>query len=526
MWVWTEDDDKLTPVGATQTFVVDGVERKALPVTISTGDTQKSFVIKATGVADDGAWVYMSSAPTNMYGTAGELVSKTVMRYIKIGEPMKPSVSVTFGGNSWTETTATDAYMEADYPVEMAITLSEPFTEDVTVTLTPVLKNGQSGSETNIDVYANHVIATAPAVGLGNGWQLATNSVTFTRNEDVEKFLYVYPLGATTGSVRNGGTGIEFQITVEPATAAAYFVTKTPGVLYVNAAEPNVVDPVANQAYAFTAGKARDIAIQVSDSCRNMRYLDGSGEVVYAGTNYYSVVWERNDDTSTSTMEWTGLVPDSDGNLTLKDVKYPNSGTYLASQITITGPEGKKVVIPVSAEVSLPRTVTATPDRADLTYAEGDTVKLTIGLSKRDGEDMYAFVEPLNEAATNCISGAQVIGANGKATGVGVLVPGTDVVVDDVERVFALELDLAGSGLDQTQHALSGGGLATARLAHDGKGLTAVYHKRHVLNGVHLASLALEQAAANGEVLNEVVDLQHDLAVLDSLGHPTHPNPR
>ncbi len=425
MWVWTEDDDKLTPVGATQTFVVDGVERKALPVTISTGDTQKSFVIKATGVADDGAWVYMSSAPTNMYGTAGELVSKTVMRYIKIGEPMKPSVSVTFGGNSWTETTATDAYMEADYPVEMAITLSEPFTEDVTVTLTPVLKNGQSGSETNIDVYANHVIATAPAVGLGNGWQLATNSVTFTRNEDVEKFLYVYPLGATTGSVRNGGTGIEFQITVEPATAAAYFVTKTPGVLYVNAAEPNVVDPVANQAYAFTAGKARDIAIQVSDSCRNMRYLDGSGEVVYAGTNYYSVVWERNDDTSTSTMEWTGLVPDSDGNLTLKDVKYPNSGTYLASQITITGPEGKKVVIPVSAEVSLPRTVTATPDRADLTYAEGDTVKLTIGLSKRDGEDMYAFVEPLNEAATNCISGAQVIGANGKATGVGVLVPGT-----------------------------------------------------------------------------------------------------
>ena len=422
MYVWSENDDIITPVGAKS---VDGSSRKALPITISTGDTQKSFILKATGVEGQGAWIYMSSAPTNMYGTAGELIKNTVSRYVMIGEPEKPSVSVTFRGNSWTETTATDAYMEADYPVEMAITLSETFDEDVTVTLTPVLKNGPSGSETNIDVYANHVIATAPALGLGNGWQLATNSVTFTRNEDVEKFLYVYPLGATTGSTRNGGTGIEFQITVEPATAAAYFVTKTPGVLYVNAAEPNVVDPVANQAYAFTAGKTRDIAIQVSDSCRNMRYLDGSGEVVYAGTNYYSVVWERNDDTSTSTMEWTGLTPDADGNLTLKGVKYPNSGTYLASQITITGPEGKKVVIPVSAEVSLPRTVTATPDRADLTYAEGDTVKLTIGLSKRDGEDMYAFVEPLNEAATNGISGAQVIGANGKATGVGVLVPGT-----------------------------------------------------------------------------------------------------
>ena len=422
MYVWSENDDIITPVGAKS---VDGSTRKALPITISTGDTRKSFVLKATGTEGQGAWIYMSSAPTNMYGTAGELIKNTVSRYVMIGEPEKPSVSVTFRGNSWTEATAQSGYMEADYPVEMAITLSETFDEDVTVTLTPVLKNGPSGSETNIDVYANHVIATAPALGLGNGWQLATNSVTFTRNEDVEKFLYVYPLGATTGSTRNGGTGIEFQITVEPATAAAYFVTKTPGVLYVNAAEPNVVDPVANQAYAFTAGKARDIAISVDDSCRNMRYLDGSDEVVYAGTNYYSVVWERNDDTSTSTMEWKGLVPDSDGNLTLEGVRYPNSGTYLASQITITGPEGKKVVIPVSAEVSLPRTVTATPDRADLTYAEGDTVKLTIGLSKRDGEDMYAFVEPLNEAATNCISGAQVIGANGKATGVGVLVPGT-----------------------------------------------------------------------------------------------------
>ena len=422
MYVWSENDDIITPVGAKS---VDGSTRKALPITISTGDTRKSFVLKATGTEGQGAWIYMSSAPTNMYGTAGELIKNTVSRYVMIGEPEKPSVSVTFRGNSWTEATAKNGYMEADYPVEMAITLSETFDEDVTVTLTPVLKNGPSGSETNIDVYANHVIATAPAAGLGNGWQLATNSVTFTRNEDVEKSLYVYPLGATTGSTRNGGTGIEFQITVEPATANAHFVTKTPGVLYVNPAAPNVTSPVSSQTYEFTAGVSKDVKITVDDSCRNMRYLKDCAETVYAGTNFYTVVWERNDDTSTSTMEWTGLVPDTDGNLALKGVRYPNSGSYLTSQITVTGPEGKQTVIPVSAEVSLPRTVTATPDRADLTYSEGDTVKLTIELSKRDGESLYAFVEPLNEAATNCISGGQVIGANGKASDPGVLVPGT-----------------------------------------------------------------------------------------------------
>ena len=93
MYVWSENDDIITPVGAKS---VDGSTRKALPITISTGDTRKSFVLKATGTEGQGAWIYMSSAPTNMYGTAGELIKNTVSRYVMIGEPEKPSVSVTF----------------------------------------------------------------------------------------------------------------------------------------------------------------------------------------------------------------------------------------------------------------------------------------------------------------------------------------------------------------------------------------------------------------------------------------------
>ena len=443
MWVWTENDAILTPVGETQTFNVGGTDRKALPVTISTGDEVKSFILKAAGTEGQGAWVYMSSAPTNMYGSAGDLIKNTVRRWVTVGAPEKPSVSVTFGGNSWTQATATEKYMDNDYPVEMAITLSEPFSEDVTVTLTPILKNNDADPATNVDVYANHIIATAPATGMGNGWQLATNSVTFAKNDEVEKFLYVYPLGATKESARNGGTGIEFQITVEPASANSYFVTKTPGVLYVNPATPNVVAPVANQAYEFTAGIAKDIEITIDDACRNMRYLDaGAAEIAVEGTNFYSVVWERNDDTSTSTMEWKCLKPvltSGKGVLTLKDVKYPNSGTYLTSQITVTSPDGTKTVIPVSAEVSVPRTVTGTPDHEDLAYSEGDTVKLTLNLSKRDGESLYAFVEPLNSDATNFLAGAQMIGADGKATGRGVEIPGTGTTTPKTINLTVLD---------------------------------------------------------------------------------------
>ena len=438
MWVWTEDDGILTPIGETQTYNVGGVDRKVLPIKISTGDEQKLFVLKATGAENDGAWVYMSSAPTNMYGTAGELIKNTVRRWVRIGAPEKPSVAVTFKGNSWAQATATSAYMEGDYPVEMAITLSEPASEEITVTLDPVLLN----DGTNIDVYANHVIATAPDAGLGNGWQLATNVVTFAAG-DVEKFLYVYPLGATKGSARNGGTGIEFKISMEPATADAHFVTKTPGVLYVNPAAPNVLSPVSGQAYEFTAGVPKDITITIDDSCRNMRYLaDNADEVVVEGTNLYSVVWERNDDTSTSRLEWKGLKPvltSGEGTLTLTGVKYPNSGTYLTSQITVTSPDGTKTVIPVSAEVSLPRTVTGTPDHENLIYAEGETVKLTLNLSKRDGESLYAFVEPLNADATNFLAGSQMIDANGHATGKGVEIPGTGTTTPKTINLTVLD---------------------------------------------------------------------------------------
>ena len=86
------------------------------------------------------------------------------------------------------------------------------------------------------------------------------------------------------------------------------------------------------------------------------------------------------------------------------------------------------VIVRIVEAIESKMLVTGKLDRADLTYAEGDTVKVAINLSMRDGEDMYAFVQPLNEAATNCLSGAQVIGADGKATGAGVLVPGTGTV--------------------------------------------------------------------------------------------------
>ena len=422
MWVWTENDAILTPVGNTQTY--NG--HQALPITISKDDEQKSFFLRATGLEGQGAWVHMSSAPTNIYGTAGELITKTVRRYVRIGARLKPSVSVTFNGNSWTQATATKDYMEDDYPVEMAITLSEPFTEDVTVKLTPVLKNGEEGSKTNIDVYVNHVIATAPAKGLGNGWQLATNVVTFAKDSEVEKFLYVYPLGATKDSTRSGGTGIEFQIEVTPASAAAHFTDLKPGVFYVNAADPVVADTFVTELY-FTAGKEQDVKIPLDDACRNMRYLaNNAAEVVANWTNLYSVVWDRNDDTATAVMEWRGLIPDADGNLTLTGVRYPNDGTYNASRITITSPDGRTKVIPVTAEVSVPNSVNAIVDRN--TFDEGDKAQVSVLLSKRYGDRLWAFIEPLNEAASNCLSSADgvIIGADGTAPGQGILVPGTD----------------------------------------------------------------------------------------------------
>ena len=86
-------------------------------------------------------------------------------------------------------------------------------------------------------------------------------------------------------------------------------------------------------------------------------------------------------------------------------------------------------------------------------------------------------------------------------------------------EVLPVEGDLAARGLGKAKHALAGGGLAAARLAHDGKRLAATYLEAHVLERMHVVLGLAKEALLDGITLGQVFRLEDDLAQLLLLGH-------
>ncbi len=444
MYVWSENESIIRPVGEMIAYDNGDATRNALSVTIHSGESRVPITLYAEGDEGSGAYIYMSSAPTNMWGNAGELIKNTVRRYVKVGEPMKPSVGLTFGDNSFTEVTAGSDYATAE-PIELTVTLSEPFTNDVTVTVKPKLNDGDGAT---VDVYGKHILASSSIRNSGNGWLQQVKVLKFQKGEDTKK-LYLYALGAAENTFgpqsKRAGTGIEFDIEIEEADARAYFNEVRPAVLYIDPQIPEILeidgkDPslgvVTN---SFTQGKARDIKIAVDDGYRNMKETQDADGIAAGGTNLWRVIWYTNDDDAeyATTYERTCLVPTFENNrsyLVLKDIMYPTDGTF-ASEIQVFNPDGYNSRLTLVAESAKPKSVVATLDKG--VYNEGEDVKVSISLSKRATIGLYAYYEPLNEAASN-----NVLCANLAVPGkIGKPIPARDGKVSDEDPMILQLLD-------------------------------------------------------------------------------------
>ena len=86
----------------------------------------------------------------------------------------------------------------------------------------------------------------------------------------------------------------------------------------------------------------------------------------------------------------------------------------------------------------------------------------------------------------------------------------------ECDDVPALEPDLARGRLDQPQDAAAGGRLAAAGFADQAQRLAGGDVEAHAVDGVHAVELAREQAAADREVLDQILDAQQ------RLGHCAH----
>ncbi|MBQ2624803.1 MAG: hypothetical protein IJG18_06870 [Kiritimatiellae bacterium] len=419
MWIWTGDDSILSPVGKTE--IVDG--KIALPILISTGDKSKPFTLRAKGTEGQGAWVYMSSAKTNVYSaTSGTQLNTSVKRYVKIGPQKKPSIELKFGDTTWTTATANGEYnKETTYPKQMAVSLSEAFTNTVKVVIKPFV-NGKDVFAT----YTNHLVAVAAQKGSANGWRAMETELEFAAGEK-EKYLYIYPLGATKETIADA-YGVEFKITSVTGEDAADFykpADRRDATLYIEPEQPQISGVTFDPP---TAGvELQNIEIEIDDSCRNMRYLDDVAfdGALGSGTNLYAVTWERGLGGKGSKLPTVYVAP-TNGVLSISGVTYPRSGTFTAT-VKVTNPDGLSSEITVPVTVSDPDKIVVSNNYNDwgYVYNEGETVELSVGISVENSNPLYAFVEPLNEDATNALVAArnkQVIG-EGVTYATGVEIP-------------------------------------------------------------------------------------------------------
>ena len=397
MWVWTDNDVILSPVGKTE--IVDG--KIALPILIATGDDPiRSFTLKAKGTEGQGAWVYMSSAKTNIYSaTSGSLLNTSVRRYVKIGPPKKPSIELKFGDDTWATATANGQYKQTTYPKQMVVSLSEAFTNTMKVVIRPFL-NGEDVFET----YTNHLVAVTTQYGSANGWRAMETELEFVAGEK-EKYLYIYPLGATKDTISDA-YGVEFKVTSVTGEDAADFykpADRRDATLYIEPEQPQISSVTFDPP---TAGaEVQNIEIELDDSCRNMRYLDDEAfdSVLGSGTNLYAVTWERGLGGKGSKLPTVYVAP-TNGVLSISGVTYPRSGTFTAT-VKVTSPDGLSSEIAVPVTVSDPDKILVSNNYGDWghVYNEGGVVELSVGISVENSNPLYAFVEPLNEDATNVL---------------------------------------------------------------------------------------------------------------------------
>jgi hypothetical protein len=92
-------------------------------------------------------------------------------------------------------------------------------------------------------------------------------------------------------------------------------------------------------------------------------------------------------------------------------------------------------------------------------------------------------------------------------------------------EVDPIEPDRTGGRIDQPQQQAPDGRLAAARLADEAEGLAAPDVERHAVDGLHLADRALQDAAPDREVLDEVVDLDERRAPFGHASPSTDPAP-
>lgn len=410
LYVWTKDSAVAEMANGTETeyTFLDGVTRKVSRVRVTAGDTSVPFYIKGTGAVGDTTDIYMAAVPTNVVNQAGDLVTNFTWRTIQIVQPPDPYISVTLNGATEAAVTADAGYANA--VATLTINLSQAYTEDVAVTITPSMASG-SGD----DPFKYIGLYTSSAGGYLQRVTEATvrcKSVPGTTTAQ----LYVYALRGVADT-SDFDKGIRFTATVADSGAAAFYAGDSlPATLRITGAVPEVATPTEGQAFTAEGNVPKDFTIKVDDA-----YGEKTGT--------YTVYWSKTGNTADSDFEIAAQDVALSGDSTLTcTVTYTAKGEY-PSCFYVVNQDGygsdKSNLRTVNVSVTAPKTISWTMDHASRKYAEDETADVTFTFSENysssSGGGAYLFLVPRDANASNCVEYTELGGWD----------EGTQVLPDD-----------------------------------------------------------------------------------------------
>lgn len=398
-YVWAQDPTVAEVEGGTSYTFKDGVTRKVAAVSVVAGDELVPFTIRAkagAGVVGKTTEVYMSDTPTNIYNRAGTLITNFTTRVISVIEPPPPSIAVVIDPVSAIVSTSTNNYLSV---ATLDVELSEPWTQDVTVLLTPTMKSG-SGA----DPFTFIGMSTAMSGAEYYDGEVKTLVVKAgnTKASDSGTMIYVYANRANDDTAK----GIRFTPTIDPAsankTAAEAFFTGelTAGTLQVNTSKPVITAPAEGHEYFnIPANTPTDFTISVADAMWDLH-----GKTAEDGK--YTVYIDFNGSGSYEAI--SNLTANASGEITFQ-YRYIVGGRDYNSKIYVVNQDGvssgKEVARAFTVHVNVAKKVEVTPDHAKKTYCEGETAELTFKFTEAFDytSDGYVFLEPADAESRDLV---------------------------------------------------------------------------------------------------------------------------
>ena len=399
-YVWTKDSTVAEVENGTDYTFADGVTRKVATVTVNADDELAQFVIRAkAGQVGNSTEVYMSDTPTNIYKRAGlgSLITNFTTRVIKIVEPPPPSISVVLDPASGVVSTSTNNYLSV---ATLDVELSEPWTQDVTVLLTPSMS---SGSGTDPFTYIGMSTARSGAEYYDGQVVQLTVKAGNTKASDGGTMLYVYANRANADTAK----GIRFMPSIDPASAnsaaATAFFTggMTPNTLQINSSKPVITAPTNGQEYFnIPANTPTDFTISVADAMWNLH-----GKTADDGK--YTVYIDYNGSGSYEAI--SNLTANASGEITFQ-YRYIVGGRDYTSKIYVENQDGlnsKDSPITYTVHVNVAKKVEVTADNPRKTYCEGDNDPAELSFKFTEPfdyvDDAFVFLEPANDQSRDLV---------------------------------------------------------------------------------------------------------------------------